>query len=141
MSTRSTRASPVALYAHELDDEAVLADAVGAMLSRNKCELDLQPLQEPYTSAELLAYWRQAPLLRQRVDRGRLAGVAAADEGDLGHIERRQVVQLRRLGQETRGMQPAVRRFDIGRGPCGRLDFAVGGGFWAHVRFCGHRPL
>ena len=47
-----------------LDDEAVLADAVGAMLSRNKCELDLQPLQEPYTSAELLAYWRRAPLLR-----------------------------------------------------------------------------
>jgi hypothetical protein len=36
---------------------------------------------------------RQPLVLRQRVDRGRLAGVAAADEGDFRQLRKRQLVE------------------------------------------------
>ncbi|MBJ7309591.1 JmjC domain-containing protein [Rugamonas sp. CCM 8940] len=48
-----------------LDDEVVVADAVGAMLSRNKCQLDLQPLEPPFAPAELLACWADGGALRR----------------------------------------------------------------------------
>ena len=48
-------------------------------------------------------------LLRQGVDGGGLAGIAAADEGDLGQFARRQLVQLARGGEETRGVGPRQR--------------------------------
>src|SRR5204863_9356291 len=45
-------------------------------------------------------------LLRQHIDRGRLAGVRAPDEGDLGQLGGRQLVQRAGGGEKTRGVRP-----------------------------------
>ena len=49
---------------------------------------------------------RQAPVLGQRVDRGGLAGVAAAHEGDLRPFAGGQLIQTAGRGQKTRAMGP-----------------------------------
>ena len=43
------------------------------------------------------------------VDRGRLAGVGAADEGDLRQLGRRQLVELAGGGEKARGVRPGER--------------------------------
>lgn len=47
-----------------LDDPKLVADFAGSFLSRNKCQLDLQELDEPFDGAELLSVLEQQPLLR-----------------------------------------------------------------------------
>jgi hypothetical protein len=54
----------------------------------------------------------QALLLGQRVDGGGLAGVGAADEGDLGQLGRGQVDELAG-GQEARGVRPGQRELSV----------------------------
>ena len=55
-------------------------------------------------------------LLRQRVDRGRLAGVGAADEGDLGQLGGGQLVELAGGREEARGVGPGERLSRFGGG-------------------------
>lgn len=47
-----------------LDDETLVADFAGSFLSRTKCALDLQALDDPLDAADLLATWQQQPLVR-----------------------------------------------------------------------------
>jgi hypothetical protein len=79
----------------------------------------------------------QLLLLRQRVDGGGLAGVGAADEGDLGHLQRGQLVELRGGGQKARvciqpsacraaGSMPGLGRKERGEVACGgRVELAA----------------
>ena len=47
-----------------LDDDTLIADFAGSFLSKNKCLLDLQVLEEPLNQHELLEQLSQQPLLR-----------------------------------------------------------------------------
>lgn len=47
-----------------LDDDTLISDFAGSFLSKNKCALDLQPLEEPLEQDELLEELRRQPLLR-----------------------------------------------------------------------------
>ncbi len=47
-----------------LDDDALIADFAGSLLSQTKCTLDLQVLEQPYDEAELVDDLTQRPLLR-----------------------------------------------------------------------------
>jgi 50S ribosomal protein L16 3-hydroxylase len=47
-----------------LDDDTLLADFAGSFLSRTKCQLDLQALDEPLDAAELIDTLQQQPLVR-----------------------------------------------------------------------------
>lgn len=47
-----------------LDDEQLIADFSGSFLSKSKCALDLQALEQPLTADELLAELQRQPLLR-----------------------------------------------------------------------------
>ena len=47
-----------------LDDDTLIADFAGSFLSKNKCALDLQPLDEPLSQSELLEELARQPLLR-----------------------------------------------------------------------------
>ncbi len=72
----------------------------------------------------------QTLLLGQAVDGGGLAGIAAADEGNLGQFGRRQLVQPCRGGQEAGAWAPSQR--GLGGGRC-RADNR-----WNAVRVIGH---
>ncbi|MBK6323822.1 JmjC domain-containing protein [Candidatus Aalborgicola defluviihabitans] len=47
-----------------LDDETLVADFAGSFLSRTKCQLDLQALDEPLNADDVLAALEQQPLVR-----------------------------------------------------------------------------
>ena len=47
-----------------LDDDTLLADFAGSFLSRTKCQLDLQALDEPLDAVELIDTLQQQPLVR-----------------------------------------------------------------------------
>ena len=47
-----------------LDDDTLLADFAGSFLSRTKCQLDLQALEEPMDAVELIDTLQQQPLVR-----------------------------------------------------------------------------
>ena len=47
-----------------LDDDTLVADFAGGFLSRTKCQLDLQALDEPMEAADLLATLKTQPLVR-----------------------------------------------------------------------------
>ena len=47
-----------------LDDDTLIADFAGSFLSKNKCALDLQPLEEPFDPRALLKELKRQPLLR-----------------------------------------------------------------------------
>ncbi|MEO6353276.1 MAG: cupin domain-containing protein [Burkholderiaceae bacterium] len=47
-----------------LDDDNLVADFAGSFLSKSKCALDLQALDEPLDESELLASLQQQPLIR-----------------------------------------------------------------------------
>jgi len=47
-----------------LDDDTLLADFAGSFLSRTKCQLDLQALDEPLDAAALIDTLQQQPLVR-----------------------------------------------------------------------------
>ncbi len=47
-----------------LDDDALVADFAGSFLSRTKCQLDLQELDEPMDAADLLVNLKTQPLVR-----------------------------------------------------------------------------
>ncbi len=47
-----------------LDDETLVADFAGSFLSKTKCVLDLQPLDEPLDAADVLNTLAQQPLVR-----------------------------------------------------------------------------
>jgi 50S ribosomal protein L16 3-hydroxylase len=47
-----------------LDDERLVADFAGNFLSKTKCQLDLQALDDPLDEADVLATLQQQPLLR-----------------------------------------------------------------------------
>ena len=55
-------------------------------------------------------------LLRQGVDAGGLAGVGAADKGDLGYLDGGQLVQLRGGGQKACGVHPSHGHLGVGQG-------------------------
>jgi hypothetical protein len=57
----------------------------------------------------------QPLVLRQRVDRRRLAGIAAADEGDLRPFGHGQLVELAGGDQKAGGVQPGQGRLGGGR--------------------------
>lgn len=47
-----------------LDDETLVADFAGSFLSKTKCALDLQPLDEPLDAAEVIHTLQRQPLVR-----------------------------------------------------------------------------
>jgi 50S ribosomal protein L16 3-hydroxylase len=47
-----------------LDDETLVADFAGSFLSKTKCQLDLQPLEDPMSDADVVALLESQPLLR-----------------------------------------------------------------------------
>ena len=47
-----------------LDDETLVADFAGSFLSKTKCALDLQPLDEPLDAADVINMLLQQPLVR-----------------------------------------------------------------------------
>jgi 50S ribosomal protein L16 3-hydroxylase len=47
-----------------LDDDKLVADFAGSFLSRSKCQLDLQAVEEPLDDSALLASLQQQPLIR-----------------------------------------------------------------------------
>ena len=47
-----------------LDDETLVADFAGSFLSKTKCTLDLQPLDEPLDAADVINMLLQQPLVR-----------------------------------------------------------------------------
>ncbi len=47
-----------------LDDDAMVADFAGSFLSRTKCQLDLQALEDPFDAPELLELLQQETLVR-----------------------------------------------------------------------------
>lgn len=47
-----------------LDNDALVADFAGSFLSKTKCALDLQELEEPFEAADLLNTLREQPLIR-----------------------------------------------------------------------------
>ena len=47
-----------------LDDETLVADFAGSFLSKTKCQLDLQPLEDPMSDADVVALLESRPLLR-----------------------------------------------------------------------------
>lgn len=47
-----------------LNDDALVADFAGSFLSRTKCQLDLQPLEDPLTDAEVVSLLESQSLLR-----------------------------------------------------------------------------
>lgn len=47
-----------------LDDETLVADFAGSFLSKTKCQLDLQALEDPFDALELTELLKQQPLLR-----------------------------------------------------------------------------
>jgi 50S ribosomal protein L16 3-hydroxylase len=47
-----------------LDDDTLVADFAGSFLSRTKCQLDLQALDEPFDAATLIDTLQQQPLVR-----------------------------------------------------------------------------
>ena len=47
-----------------LDDDQLVADFAGSFLSKTRCQLDLQPLEEPFDATDLLQMLQQQPLVR-----------------------------------------------------------------------------
>lgn len=47
-----------------LDDDTLLTDFAGSFLSKTKCQLDLQALEDPLNAAELVELLQQQPLIR-----------------------------------------------------------------------------
>ena len=47
-----------------LDDDKLVADFAGSFLSKTRCQLDLQPLEEPFDATDLLQMLQQQPLVR-----------------------------------------------------------------------------
>lgn len=47
-----------------LDDDQLVADFAGSFLSKTRCQLDLQPLEEPFDATGLLQMLQQQPLVR-----------------------------------------------------------------------------
>ena len=69
-------------------------------------------------AAGLLGSESQLLLLGQGVDGGGLAGVGAANEGNLGNVDFGQLVELGRGREKTRGVHPAHRKLAVDQRKC-----------------------